>query len=155
MSTFLPLKSRWSCGTSCPRPQTSGLLAGRLLGGLRLAFRSEARAEARSGGRLGAAYTLPCSLGHPGGQWPQPPAPGPGSWLAARLPSFSPGSSSLRRPPPFYSWPLLRGLAAFTASLLHPRLAARVKASQFVFSRQETFVFFFPSVHRPPSVLTF
>lgn len=45
MSPFLPLKSRWSCGTSRPRPHASGLLAGRPRAGLRLAFRSEARAR--------------------------------------------------------------------------------------------------------------
>ena len=85
------------------------------------------------GGCLGAAYTLPCSVGHPGRQWPQPPAPGPGSWSAARLPRFSPGGSSPRRPPPFYSGPLLRGLASFTASLLHPGLAAKIKAFHLYF----------------------
>ena len=88
MSTFLPLKSRWSCGTSRMRPHTSALLAGHPRGGLCLAFRSEARAEARSRRTSGCCLHAAVQPGSPWEAVAAAPCPWPGVLVGGQAPQF-------------------------------------------------------------------
>lgn len=88
MSPFLPLKSRRSCGTSRPRPHTSGLLAGRPRGGLRLALRSEARPEAPSRTTSGCCLHTAVQPGSPWEAVAASPCPWPRVPVGGQAPQF-------------------------------------------------------------------
>lgn len=106
MSPFLPLKSRWSCGSSCPRPRASGLLAGRPRAGLRLAFRSEAPARSSFKEDVWVLHT------HCRAAWVTLEGSGRSPLLLARGPGRRPGS-----PVSLQAAPLRGGLRLSTLGL--------------------------------------